>query len=284
MNAQEYDALEAVNWSTLKWMRMSPRAYKAALAARREDTDPMRLGRMAHAAVYDPPALSKVVAMPRFHGGMKDETAIAKGYEGGKGMKAEWEAAHAGLDFEVVSQEVRDASLAICNSIWRDGIAGPLVAGGRSEMACTWEDSVTGIKCKGRCDGVKLGESTTLVELKTSRIIEPGRFCREAIRMGYLSQVAFYVDGLAQNGVFVDEAVFVVVQNESPWDVVVYEPLSEEALEYGRGVYRDCLSTLKECLATNEWPGLGGGGSVPFELPSYLTDKPLTLGGIPLEV
>lgn len=284
MQPQQYEALDAVNWSTLKWMRMSPMAYKAALSAARKDTDPMRLGRMAHAAVYDPPALSRIVSMPRFHGGMKDDTAIAKGYEGGKGMKAEWEAAHAGLDVEVVPQEVRDASLAICNSIWRDNTAGPLVAGGRSEMAFTWEDPVTGIQCKGRCDGVKLGASSALVELKTSRIIEPRRFCREAIRMGYLSQVAFYVDGLAHNEVFVDEVRFVVAQNEEPWDVVVYEPLTDEALEYGRSVYRDCLEKLKQCLEADDWPGIGGGKAVSFELPSYLTDKPLTMGGIPLEV
>jgi len=45
-----YSKLEAVNWSSLKEMRRSPRHYQHRLTAPREDTKAMALGRATHTA------------------------------------------------------------------------------------------------------------------------------------------------------------------------------------------------------------------------------------------
>src|SRR5574341_903199 len=54
MTREEYDRIDAVNWTTLKAMRASPKHYRYAAEHATEDTAAMRDGRAVHTAVLEP--------------------------------------------------------------------------------------------------------------------------------------------------------------------------------------------------------------------------------------
>jgi len=264
-----------VNWSTLKYIGQSPKHYLAALDSPREDTPAMLLGRVTHAMVLEPDTVAaRYVVMPRFHGGMKDETAIEKGYDGGKQAKDAWLTAAGGA--EVVPADVYTQATGMAEAVLTDPIAGPLFQGGLAEVRLEWTDVETGIQCRGRADFI----GVALIDLKTTRNIEPRLFRRDIARMQMHAQLAYYYDGAVCQNVL---PYIVSVENTAPFDVVVYQ-LTNDELAAGRAVCRKYLNTLSESRSTDCWPGVAGGEFVlSIDLPEWATPAPeITLGGVPL--
>lgn len=216
----------------------------------------MRLGRLTHAMVYEPDTVpARYVVRPNFHGGMKEETAIAKGYDGGREAKAEWEEQMRDSGATEVSAEMWLCARAMDLSIHADDVAHPLVTGGYAEQRVTWTDDQTGIECRGRVDHM----NGRLSDLKTTRVIEPRQFASQAARLHYYAQIAWYYDGCLANGITFDEMpAILAVENTPPHDVLVLEFGSAE-LETGRRVYRTALEKLAWCRSMDEWPGVAGG-------------------------
>lgn len=270
---------DAVNWSTLKAMRASPKHYLWGLTHPREDTEALQLGRLCHAMVYEADAVAaRYVREPRFNRAMLDATAVSKGYEGGKESAAAWTLANAGR--EIVPVELWDRAVAMSNALRGDPISAQMIRGGFAEQLVTWTDRLTGIECRGRVDHV----NGCLSDLKTTRSVEPRWFASQAVRLGYHAQLAYYADGLAANGIgLVEPAALVVVENVAPYDVVVLE-LSDADIAAGRRLYRECLDKLALCRATDLWPGVGGGARCKLELPAWAVEaEALTLGGEPID-
>ena len=268
---------DAVNWSTLKAMRDSPKHYRYGLEHPREDTEALLLGRLTHAMIYEPQAVEvRYVREPNFHRGMNDDSARAKGYDGGKQAAAAWADTRQAVPADLWMRATDMA--AALNS---DPIAGPLVRGGYAEQLVTWTDSATGIECRGRVDHV----NGCLSDLKTTRSIAPRLFASQAATLGYHAQLAYYADGLAANGiVLVEPPALVVVENVAPYDVAVLE-LDDDTLAAGRRVYRRCLDRLAECRAADSWPGVSSGERSRLVLPTWAADQPdetLTLAGEPI--
>lgn len=270
---------DAVNWSTLKAMRQSPKHYIYGLTHPREDTEALLLGRLTHCLVYEPASVAtRYVREPRFNRAMLDATAIAKGYEGGRESADAFNAA--GLD--VVKPELWDRAVSMSTALHADPIAGPMIRGGFAEQLVTWTDKATGIECRGRVDHV----NGCLSDLKTTRSVEPRWFASQAVRLGYHGQIAYYAEGLAANGIaLVESPAFVVVENIPPFDVVVLE-IDEAALNAGRRLYRACLDRLAECRALDSWPGVSGGARALFVPPAWSveeTEEPITMCGVAID-
>lgn len=253
---------DAVNWSTAKHLLRSPKHYRHALENPRPDTEALLRGRALHCAVYEPHAwFERYVVMPRFHGGMKDETAREKGYEGGKEAKAEWERKHLGKA-EILTAEMYAAVEGMNAALKRDPLASAMIVGGFAEQLITWTDPITGIECRGRVDHV----DGTLSDLKSTRSLQ--WFERDVVRLCYHAQLAFYADGLAANGIILNEQpCLIAVESEAPHDVLVLE-FTDDDLAEGRKVYRYALDLLAECRAKNEWHGVGRGMKQRVRLPS----------------
>lgn len=277
MNERE----DEVNWSTLKHIRTSPKHYLHALAHPRKDTDALLLGRLAHCAVYEPAAVDeRYMLAPKFHRGMKDANAIAKGYHGGREAAEQFDASVGCSDVTVVPPEIWTRAMACRDAILADPIAAPMVTGGYAEQRITWTDEKTGIECRGRVDHV----NGTLSDLKTAQTVEPRMFASAAARYGYHAQLAWYQNGLHACGIGTgDWPALITVESDEPHDVVVYR-LREPEFVAGERVYRECLDILAECRATGQWPGLAGGMERTFELPAWASPEPeaLTMGGEPL--
>jgi exodeoxyribonuclease VIII len=274
MNSERPDR---VNWSTLKHITVSPKHYLHALATPRADTPALLLGRAAHCALYEPEAFARrYVTMPNFHRGMNDDTARAKGYDGGKQAALEWDA-QLRDGVESIDGDLRFTALAIAEAVRRDSVAGPLLAGGHAEHNIQWTDAETGILCRGRVDHVR----GCLSDLKTTRSLQ--RCERDAARFQYHAQLAWYSDGLRASGIATSGAPrLVFVENQAPFDVLVLT-FDEEDIEAGRRVYRAALDTLAECRRAAAWPGISRGVARRIQLPAWVLgdddDVELTLGG-----
>jgi len=245
---------DPVNWSTLKEILRSPRHYRYLLEHPREDTDALRLGRLTHAVVYEPDTVSDLyVRQPRFHGGMKDETATQKGYDGGREAKAAWEAEHA--EHTIISDDLWSRAHGMCAALHSDPIAAPLVTGGYAEQTIGWIDARTGIECRGRVDHL----NGRLSDLKTARAVDLRLVASQAARLHYYAQIAWYYDGCIACGIeFTAPPAIVAVESMPPHDVVVME-FAEEDLATGRQVYMYALSVLWDCRHADAWPGVAGG-------------------------
>lgn len=253
---------DPVNFSTLKQIGVSPKHYLHLLSNPREDTDALRLGRLTHCMVFEPDQINARYAKePHFNRAMNDDTAMAKGYDGGKQAAVAWLATLG--DRERVSGDMYDTAYGMAHSVLADHVAAPFVTSGWSERKIEWTDTLTGIRCRGRVDHV----NGSLSDLKTTRSLVS--FERDIARFGYHAQLAWYFDGLLSAGIVTQSApVLVAVEIQPPYDVLVLR-FDEDDLAVGRRVYRRCLDRLAECRRTGTWPGVGGGSVRRVVLPPW---------------
>lgn len=265
---------DRVNWSTLKYMGVSPRHYLHNLANPRPQTDALLLGSLTHCMVFEPDQINARYAKePRFNRAMNDETARAKGYDGGKQAAAEWLIDTVGR--QPVAPEMYDTAYHMAQAVLRDPVAARYVTEGWAEHQIQWTDTLTGIDCRGRVDHV----NGTLSDLKTTRSLVS--FERDVARFGYHAQLAWYLDGLhAVHVQTTDQPVLVAVESVAPYDVLVLR-FDDDDLAVGRRVYRQYLDRLAECRSTGEWPGIGGGQVRRVVLPPWAgpMEDELTING-----
>lgn len=93
-----------------------------------------------------------------------------------------------------------------------------------------------------------------LVELKTTRCAEPGRFARDAMYRGYHAQVADQCAAVeAREGKRPAAAYIIAVESGSPHAVTVLK-LTDRALEQGAKLCRLWFERFIACELANSWP------------------------------
>jgi hypothetical protein len=195
----------------------------------------MRLGRIVHWNVL---------------GGMPDDEDGRITLWDGRRQGNEWkafEAEHAGD--EIVTPAEWEAALAIADAVKNDPLAVPLLEGVR-ETQLRW--AIGPRACSSRPD--VLNPSTgVLVDLKTTTDASLIGLKRQAWRMGYGGQLAFYRDAAAYHGVMVRDAYIIGVEVKAPYAVTVLR-LTDRILDQGQRMYRAWFERLLVCEASNEWP------------------------------
>jgi hypothetical protein len=264
MTFEEYCKLPGINWSTLKFMRLSSRHYLHATQAPPVDAAQFRIGRAGHTLVLEPEHFPLLyVCWERRRQGKLWEQFEALATEQGKTVltPTEWKRA-VGSGAAVIADDNANTYLA--------GV-------GERELSLQWVDEETGLTCKARLDFA----GRHLVELKSTAAIEPRRFSATCARMSYHAQMAMQWDGLAANGFKVAaEPVIVCVESVPPHDVAVYL-VPAPIVELGRREYRGLLRRVAECTERGEWPGVAE-QVIDLALPewAYATDPlSLTLNG-----
>jgi len=260
MTYAEYAGIDAVNWSRLKAMRVSPLQFHYELTNPPDaDASHFRVGTAAHCRVLEPDSFSQ-----RF--------VVFSGTRRGKG----WEAVKshaAATGVTVLSEDEATAALGAAASVLTNPHSSAILSAGLREVSITWEDEVTHFDCKGRIDFA----GDHMVDLKTTARIEPRAFATQAARLGYHAQFAFYLDGLRANGIANDKPpVLIAVQSALPHDVIVFT-IPPHVLDAGRREYRRLLTKLYECAESNRWPGAAPNGPVVFELPRWAYENDYAL-------
>lgn len=254
----DYASIDAVNFSTLKFMQKSPLHYRFACDNPRPATGPMRLGTAAHTAVLEP---------VRF----LSDYAVFEPEEGKKPRRgtAAWEAFAAANDGkELLKQPEFDAAMRMRDAVRSNVEAMRYLKRGDAEVTLVWQDKETGVWLKGRVDFLSLSVPDVIADLKTARDVSPWAFQSAYAKLQYHMQAAMYADGLEA---ITGRAAYhkcIAVESADPHDVVVYDVIGEP-LELGRETYRDLLNKLVECRKNDEWPGTSAGAEVSLRLPAW---------------
>ena len=230
----QYQAVDAVNWSTLRALRDSPAHYQAALARPREDTDSLRLGRGIHTAILEP------------HRFLLDYVL----WEGGTRRGEKWDrflAEHAGKT--PLKPEQYEKCLAVGEAVRAHPVVKRLLRTGQAEVSLTWTDP-TGILCKGRLDW--LG-ARAFVDVKSTSTLDERVFASLCARMAYHGQFAFYHRALDVLGLK-RKVKMIACEIEPPYDVAVFD-VDDDALWAGEELVSDLMRKLVACRTTRKWPG-----------------------------
>lgn len=257
----EYRALPGEHATRLKRMMVSPLHYWHARNHERPDTDDFRIGRATHTAVLEPDRFAL------------DCTVYTASKSKGEGARKAWE------EFQRVNtgRTILDAgeykqALAMRDAVHGNALAHELLTGGDAEVSATWQHFSTEMPCKARLD--YLGPRG-IVDVKTTSRIDPNAFSRDAAVFGYHVQFAFYHYGLEM--VTGEKVPFwaVVVEKSPPFDVVVYR-VPDSVLEAATHQFAGLLERVKQCEATNKWPGVAGESVMELQLPEWVNGSTKT--------
>lgn len=240
----EYDAVDRVNFSSLKHIARSPAHYRHRLEHRDEgDTDARRLGRATHMAILEPERFG--TEWVQWDGGRRagklwDEFVSIYGEE------------------NILTPAQWDRCEAMGAAVRSDPVAMRYLSEGAAEQTILWRASSPDlgatkgyeIDCKGRVDWL----GPAIVDLKTCRDGSPEGFGRAAWALKMIAQAAFYVDGVEAVTAKRLPYVLIAVESEAP-HVVTVCTVPERYLGAGREEYRGWLDRLALCRRENRWPG-----------------------------
>lgn len=252
----EYREIEAVNFSSLKYMGESPMSYDWHKKHPISETSAMAFGTAFHASVLEPEAFAAeyvVAPVNPYDGRSKEGKAFKKDVIEPFNERAEAE----GLKILTAADLAELQEMAL-NFRSHPHIAPFLTEPGTPEVTLTWTDEETGIACKGRLD--RLLADGRIFGVKTTGKFQARQFASHAWELGYHAQWAFYYDGAIANGLVVPEIVEGVISTNGPYDCALYA-VDSETLKRGRDAYRGWLRQLavelenKKAVEGYRWPG-----------------------------
>jgi hypothetical protein len=234
---KDYQALKAVNFSTLKHAAKSAAHFHNAETAPDADTSGRAKGRLTHAATWDPDSL------------LRDFVT----WDGDRRTKAFAAFAEQHPNQTIVKVPDYEAAIAQRDAIRAHPVAGRIVASeGDRETTITWRDPETGLDCKGRLD-FRQYAPPTVWDLKGTTSVDAAIFGATAARNLYHAQLAFYVMGLRANGIEAG-AGLIAVEISPPYDVAVFR-LDDDTLWAGEQLCREMLALVAAGRFSGKWPG-----------------------------
>jgi exodeoxyribonuclease VIII len=217
-----------VRFSNLKQISKSPAHYQAGLTAS-FDSASMRLGRIVDVAILGGPPL-----------------VVYEGTRRGNVWNA-FKASNAGA--EIVTETEFESAQPIIKAVQGHEHAMFLLKSGTPKKRIFWD--WLGRPCSGEPDVA----GKYLVDLKTARCSEPGRFAKQAMWLSYHAQMAWYRNGMLLSGLEPPSQLFIVaVETAPPFPVTVLQ-LTERAIEQGGRLCRLWMEQLLACEASGHWPG-----------------------------
>lgn len=244
--------LRPVRFSQLKAMSRSPQHYAHGITTERTDSPAMRLGRLVHSLILGPVA----------------SDAPIRAYEGERRGKA-WQAFQEQMPgADIVTGAEYAKGEAIASAVLSDPVASQFVRG-ETEKAIAWEHC--GRACSSRLDVLgRHAAGAFVADLKTTTDASVVGFQRQAWKMAYAAQLAFYSDAAAHIGVECVDAYLVAVETSAPYAVTVHR-LTKRALDEGRRTYRAWFERLLVCESSRDWPGYAL-SACEMDVPSWMTD------------
>ncbi len=221
--------LAPVRFSSLKQIGRSPAHYLHALENERESKRGQLIGTATHSLVLGGP---EVIAYHKTRSG---------------NAWTEFQKEHASKLILSTSEWL--AATGCAEAIARHDDARLVLRGAHEVEIPTWRD--LGRECGGRPD---VTAPDYVTELKTTgRSSDPEWFAREAIRMAYHAQIAWYLHGLREAGGRQGRGYVVAVEQQAPHAVTVLE-LTPRALLAGEKLCRIWLELLLGCEDSDAWP------------------------------
>lgn len=251
MTEAEYRAAPGANKSFLDDIAISPALARWRRMNPEPPTEAMAIGSAFHCLVLEPDRFEeRYVASP-----FEDYTSKAA---------REWRAdvreqgvtpLRAHSDDPVRSPSEWDRVHRMRDAVMTHPYASALLLDeGPTETPVFWIDPETNRLCKGLLDKWCAGHHL-IADLKKVPVEKGGMsaWARKVHEYRYHVQAAFYLDGMRLNLMHPRAFVFVVVEEEPPYQVALYT-LPDEWLAQGRTQYQRDLVAYGRCLDSGEWP------------------------------
>lgn len=261
-NAEYHGDTSRVGRSMLADLMLDPALYHGRYIAKtipRDDTDALRLGAAFHDLIAG--ESPRIVEVPpdvltsngQRRGSKWDEFCAA--HEGATlllpGDMARLQAMVGSVRSRPSARRLIDARPALC------------------EQGIAWTDPTTGIACKARPDLiVEIGDTTFVVDFKTTASVLLRDVASTAERFGYHRQAAWYSDAVRLLGADNVSAVFVFVGKQPPHTCRLVD-LEEDWIERGARENRDALDELAWRLRDNDWDIAGADDVITLESPRW---------------
>lgn len=245
MTNSDYRKAEGVSSSELKQMVKSPAHYRYWKDNPDDsDTPALLFGRACHKYVLETYDFYKEFAVA---------PNVDRRTKEGKELWNKFVAESEGKD--VITEEQFEIIDAMRNAMLATPFVGKLI-NGEHEVSLFWTDEDTGIKCKCRPDSLN-DKLKIVVDYKTCDNAETQHFMRKAIDLGYDLQASYYLDGVKASTGLDCIFVFIAQEKKPPYAVNILQA-DDVFIRSGRQLYKDMLSTYKECTETGNWWGYLG--------------------------
>lgn len=255
---KEYREREGVSSTDLKKMAQSPAHFRYWKDNPQEDTPALLLGRAIHKFVLEKDDFFNEFAVSpnvdrRTKAG-KEEYALFLENSNGK---------------DIISSDDFEVILAMNKALYETPFVKKLMSGER-ESSYFIEDEKTGLIMKCRPDvRTAIGNDYFIIDYKTCSDASSDAFMKDAIRLMYDLQMAYYKDALDKVTGRNHGVIFIAQEKKPPYLVNILEA-NEYFLKSGRDMYRTYLDEYAECLETNNWYGYMKEGINTLGLPNWL--------------
>ena len=232
--------------SQLSAFKKSPAHWIHYITEKKERTDAMLLGSVAHCLALEPEQFDK-----KFYF-LDTRTRPEKDKDFRSTKNKEWKESkllEAGK-LDVISNEMFDEATNMVLALKSDSEARKFLEG-EKEQKLEWE--FLGFKFLGIRD---ITSDDYIVDLKFVQSADPFMFQRYLFREGVYRQGGMYLDG-EMNGEFTGEPhkriIFIAVENKAPYGVSVHE-LDYEVINAGVNEYRRLSEQLRSCIDAGHFP------------------------------
>jgi len=250
----EYCAIEAVNFSSLKYIERSPLAYRYNVDNPTPATAPMILGNHAHTAILEPDMY-------------KFATWSGPGIRAGH-KYTDWCEQNEGKILLNVKEEAHIRGMV--EAVHANPDAHKYLSHGKKELTMVWRDPSFRRDLKARIDNfieIGIDEEPVLISLKSTIDCRDFRFASQYAKMAYHCQDAIYQNGFFQLNHQLPRMVTIAVESKPPHETAVYLT-TNDVLRQGQQLVSKWIETLAECERTNKWPAAVE-GEQKLQLPSW---------------
>lgn len=243
---EQYASIKALRSSELKHMRKSPAHFKASFYYQKPIT-PIQQKTFDKGKAFDILILHGQDRLDR-------KVAIELNANKNSNIYKEWKARQGGKI--ILKQNEYNNVITMRNAAHNKKQFSEIFDGpGHPHRVIVWQDKGSGIWCKAEIDWIKEGMPGAVVDLKSTSDASFWFFFRNARRLGYMNQGAFYLDGLSQiTGVLHTEFYLAAVEVDPPFESHVFKA-SFDQLDRAQIDNEERLLKLAQCFEKDEWPG-----------------------------
>ncbi len=255
MTAEQYRAASGVSNSDREWIAppRTPMHFRAKMDGLivDEETPAKRIGTITHRCILEPETMEGA-----FHikpQGMNFATKEGK----------EWKAAR-DRSFPIISLEEANSIKSMAQAVWRHPTASRILKGADFERSAFAMDGDLLLKARFDCLP-KTGN--VIADLKTIESADLESVEKAMFNYAYFKQAAHYLRVANLLALGRDAFVFIFVEKSPPFAVACYQ-LADEVIRAGEMLVERDLQLLRNCMASNKWPGYGD-GIMPAALPPF---------------
>lgn len=251
---EDYTRIDAINFSSLKNLDISPAHYKNA--PKRPESDSFFEGNLIHTAILEPQDLfDRYVILPDFSDQIGNDPKTKQPYKNPKATKAfkdlvdQFKKQHPTK--QVIELELFNRLVKINKGVYSNSDAAEILTDSEKEVTIIWNDPKTGLTCKGRLDVINHNYSL-IGDLKTTKDIT--RFENSISDYCYHQQQAHYAEGYyILTGKRYHSYIF-AVEKQEPY-ACVCGPVDPDDILLGLKEIHLKLKLIQECTQNRSWPG-----------------------------